>query len=99
MNFTVTRLCGGKALMVIPREDTNINLKYVPDILGEEFVVKSDHEGLMLVLNWKNMDVTLYPQGKIMFYPLDDKNLAIEYAVSIFNKIRNSKTDSTMNKK
>ncbi len=84
--------------MVIPREDVDIDLEHAPDTLGEEFVVKNDYEGLMLVLNWKDMDVTLYPQGKIMFYPIDDKNLAIEYAISIFNKIHDCQIEDSVNK-
>ncbi len=73
--------------MAIPHETMNIDLKNAVMMLGKEFVVKGNHEGLMLVLGWKEMDVTLYPQGKIMFYPLDDKSLATEYAVFIFDKI------------
>ena len=89
MKFTVTRLCGGKALMAASSEMMDINLDKATDILSADgFFKKSEEEGLMLVLGWKDMEVTLYPQGKVMFYPLAEKDLAIEYATMILEKVR-----------
>jgi len=34
------------------------------------------------------MEVTLYPQGKVMFHPLSDRDLAVEYAAMILEKVR-----------
>ena len=52
-----------------------------------EFEIKKNDGGLMLIMTWKDIEVTLYPQGKIMFYPLSDKDLAVEYATNILNKL------------
>ena len=41
----------------------------------------------MLIMEWKGMEVTIYPQGKVMFYPLSEKELAIEYATMILEKV------------
>ena len=89
MKFTVTRLCGGKALMASPAEMLDIDLNTVEEKLsGDGFTKKKNEDGLMLILDWKEMEVTLYPQGKIMFYPLAEKDLAIEYATKILEKVR-----------
>ena len=89
MKFTVTRLCGGKALMATSSETMDIDLdNAVERLSGDGFTKKSEEEGLMLVLEWKGMEVTLYPQGKVMFYPLAEKDLAIEYATMILEKTR-----------
>ena len=88
MKFTVTRLCGGKALMASPQDMADIDLDEAAEILSKEgFAKKKDEEGLMLILDWKGMEVTLYPQGKVMFYPLAEKEQAIEYSTMMLTKI------------
>lgn len=89
MKFAVTRLCGGKALMAASNEQMDIDLEKASGILSEEgFTIKKNEDGLMLITEWKEMEVTIYPQGKIMFHPLSDKDTSIEYATMILNKIR-----------
>ena len=89
MKFAITRLCGGKALMAASSEAMDIDLERASEILSTDgFVKKRNEDGLMLILDWKDMEVTLYPQGKVMFYPLAEKELAIEYATMILNKVR-----------
>lgn len=89
MKFAITRLCGGKALMAASSEAMDIDLERASKILSADgFVKKRNEDGLMLILDWKDMEVTLYPQGKVMFYPLAEKELAIEYATMILNKVR-----------
>ena len=89
MKFSVTRLCGGKALMAASSEMMDIDLDRAADILSADgFTKKKNEDGLMLVLEWKDMEVTLYPRGKVMFFPLAEKDLAIEYATMIIEKVR-----------
>ncbi len=89
MKFTVTRLCGGKALMAASSEMTDIDLEGAAQKLSEDgFTKKKNEDDLMMILEWKGMEVTLYPQGKVMFYPLSEKDLAIEYATMILDKVR-----------
>ena len=89
MKFTVTRLCGGKALMAASSEMMDIDLEGAAHKLSEDgFTKKKNEDDLMMILEWKGMEVTLYPQGKVMFYPLSEKDLAIEYATMIFDKVR-----------
>ena len=89
MKFSVTRLCGGKALMAASADRMDIDLGHASEILsGEGFVTKSLEDGLMLVMDWNGMEVTLYPQGKIMFHPLSDKDTSVRYATDILEKVR-----------
>ena len=89
MKFTVTRLCGGKALMAASSEMMDIDLEDAAQKLsGDGFTKKRNEDDLMMILEWKGMEVTLYPQGKVMFYPLSEKDLAIEYATMILDKVR-----------
>ena len=90
MRFNITRLCGGKALMASPADNMDIDLDSAAETLGEEFTVVKNEAGMMLVMSWKDMELTLYTQGKIMFHPLSDKDLAIEYATYILNKLGQS---------
>ena len=88
MKFTVTRLCGGKALMAASSESYDIDLDSAAKTLEKDgFTFQRNEEGLMLIMEWKGMEVTVYPQGKVMFYPLTEKELAIEYAAMILEKV------------
>ena len=89
MKFAVTRLCGGKALMAASSDAVDIDMEKASKILTEDgFTLKKNEDDLMLILEWKDMEVTLYPQGKVMFHPLADKDLAVEYATMILEKVR-----------
>ena len=88
MKFTVTRLCGGKALMAASSEMMDIDLEGAANKLSEDgFTKKKNEDDLMMIFDWKGMEVTLYPQGKVMFHPLSDKDLAIEYATYVLGKL------------
>ncbi len=79
MRFTVARLCGGKALMMIPREPVPLDLHEAGRILSVEAEGFSV-EGPMSVCRWRGMEMTLYDQGKVMFYPLEDRKRGIALA-------------------
>jgi len=86
MRYSVTRLCGGKALMAAPRDDIRLDLTKAAAVLSEIGEIKSC-DGMMLVFAWKEMEVTVYEQGKIMFHPLDDRGTAISYADEILRML------------
>lgn len=86
MRYSVTRLCGGKALMAAPRDPLDIDLDHAVVILASVGIVKSCDD-MMLVMSWRGMEVTLYSQGKVMFHPLDDRNAAIAYADEILGML------------
>jgi len=86
MRYSVTRLCGGKALMAAPRDRIDIDMEKAPDILSKKGEIKSAEE-MMIVMSWKGMEVTVYANGKIMFYPLDSRDDAISYANEILGAL------------
>jgi len=86
MRYTVTRLCGGKALMVAPRESVVIDLERAYGVLSEIGEMKG-MDDMMIIMSWKGMEVTVYSQGKIMFHPLDDRDTAISHANDILGTI------------
>ena len=87
MRFNITRLCGGKALMASPSDSYDIDLDIAAEKLKDEFQIVRNDGGMMLIMSWKDMELTLYPQGKVMFHPLSDKDLAIEYATYVLGKL------------
>ncbi|MCL2890563.1 MAG: hypothetical protein FWF40_01570 [Methanomassiliicoccaceae archaeon] len=86
MRYSVTRLCGGKALMVSPRDIIGVDMEKAYRTLSRTAEMKS-RDDMMIVMSWKGMDVTVYSQGKIMFHPLDDRDTAVSYANEILGEI------------
>lgn len=86
MRFTVTRLCGGKALMAASKDVLDLDMERAEKVMSERGPVKS-RDDMMLVSQWNEMEVTVYPQGKVMFFPLADKDKAVEYATDIIERI------------
>ena len=86
MRYSVTRLCGGKALMVTPCERISLDIVKISDALSKVGdIAKTDD--MMLVMSWKGVEVTVYSQGKIMFYPVDDRDVAVSYANDILSML------------
>ena len=86
MRFAITRLCGGKALMCASRDILDLDMDKARSVLSELGPIKVDDD-MMLVSEWGEMEITLYPQGKVMFHPLSEKEKAVEYATETLNKI------------
>ena len=86
MRFSVTRLCGGAALMVSPRNAMDIDIEKASHTLSKIGDIKS-RDDMMLVMSWRGMEVTLYSQGKVMFHPLSDRDTAISYASEILGML------------
>ena len=87
MRFTVTRLCGGKALMAASKDVLDLDMAKAEEVMAQRGPVKS-RDDMMLVSQWNEMEVTVYPQGKVMFFPMADKDKAVEYATDIIERIR-----------
>ena len=80
MRYTITRLCGGEALMLVPRDHIGmLNLVVLLESLSKDGIV-ARIDGLMLIMEWQGMEVTVYETGKLMFYPLKEKGEAIRHA-------------------
>ncbi len=80
MKFTTARLCGGKSLMAISTEEMDIDTEAAAKRFESEGLKVTQADDMMTTFEWNGMEVTLYRQGKIMFFPLEDKSLCIKYA-------------------
>jgi hypothetical protein len=72
--------------MAALRETLDIDIKKAAAALSKIGEIKSGDD-MMLVMLWNGMEVTLYAQGKVMFYPLDSRDLAIAYANEILGAV------------
>jgi hypothetical protein len=72
--------------MASPVQETDVDMGQAFSILSKIGEIK-EHDDLMIVMSWNGMDVTIYPQGKVMFHPLSDKVEAVKLANDIINLI------------
>ena len=72
--------------MCASRDILDLDMDKARSVLSELGPIKVDDD-MMLVSEWGEMELTLYPQGKVMFHPLSEKEKAVEYATEILNKI------------
>lgn len=87
MKFTTARLCGGKALMAISADELDIDTVEAAEHFGSQGCPITTVDEMMTVFQWNGMEVTLYRQGKVMFFPLEDKPLCIKYATEILESL------------
>jgi hypothetical protein len=88
MRFTTTRLCGGEALMAVSSEELDLDLTRAAEIFEKEGFEIKEKDDMMLIVIWNGMETTVYPQGKIMFFPLKDKKLCIDHATMLISMMR-----------
>lgn len=80
------RLCGGEALMAISAVDLDIDIMKTADVFENKGCDIKQKEEMMMVMQWNGMETTVYPQGKVMFFPLKDRSLCIKYASEILGE-------------
>ena len=49
--------------------------------------IHAQQDDMMVVFQWNGMEVTLYRQGKVMYFPLEDKALCIRYATELLESL------------
>ena len=79
--------------MAIPADPMGIDLGKAAGLVSSRGLQISHQDELMLVFSWNGMEVTLYPQGKIMFFPLEDKALCIKYAAEMLESLASENND------
>ena len=87
MKFTTARLCGGKALMAVSADVLDIDMDAAAERIVSEGFPISTKDDMMMTFQWNGMETTLYKQGKVMFFPLEDKQLCIKYATQILESL------------
>ncbi|MBO4763645.1 MAG: hypothetical protein J5485_03375 [Candidatus Methanomethylophilaceae archaeon] len=74
--------------MAIPADPMEIDLGKAAETLSSKGWTLSQMDEMMAVFKWNGMDVTLYPQGKMMFFPLEDRASCIKYATEALGSLR-----------
>ncbi len=87
MRFTTARLCGGKSLMAISADPMDIDLSKAAETISSRGLGITQQDEMMVVFQWNGMEVTLYRQGKVMYFPLEDKALCIKYATELLESL------------
>lgn len=87
MRFTTARLCGGKALMAVSADEMDIDMEKAAAKFESEGYQITQKDDMMIVFQWNGMETTLYRQGKVMFFPLEDKHLCIKYATEMLESL------------
>lgn len=88
MRFTTARLCGGKALMAVSADELDIDTAKAAERFRAEGCQVTQQDDMMVVFTWNGMETTLYRQGKVMFFPLEDKHLCIKYATEMLESLK-----------
>ena len=86
MKFSIARLCGGKALMAVSADIMDIDMEAAAKKIESGGLKINTKDDQMIVYIWKDMEVTLYKPGKVMFFPLSDKATCIRYATEILEQ-------------
>lgn len=87
MRFTTARLCGGTSLMAISADPMDIDLSKAAETISSRGLDITQQDEMMVVFQWNGMEVTLYRQGKVMYFPLEDKALCIKYATELLESL------------
>ena len=73
--------------MAIPADDLRLDMNGVSERLEGAGCPIKQRDEMLVVLDWKGMETTIYPQGKVMFFPLKDRSLCIKYAMEILGEV------------
>ena len=76
MKYHMIPLCGGKSMMLSPSERFDIDLMAVSASFDDVLRVSKD----MMEFMFRDVKITLYPNGSVMFYHFTDLDVARSYA-------------------
>lgn len=79
MKFKVERICRTDSMSAIPRDRLRIDLAASAERLREEGMPVEPFE-LYMVARLEGLEATVYPSGRVLFHPLNDKARAKELA-------------------
>ena len=73
--------------MAISADPMDIDLSKAAETLSSRGLDITQQDDMMVVFQWNGMEVTLYRQGKVMYFPLEDKALCIRYATELLESL------------
>ena len=84
MKFKVERICHTDSMSAIPMERIRFDLKASMENLKRAGHTVESHE-LFLAIKMNELDVTIYPSGRLLIHPLNDKPKAMDLAQHVFS--------------
>ncbi|MDD1771634.1 MAG: hypothetical protein LUQ09_01795 [Methanomassiliicoccales archaeon] len=84
MKFKVERICCYDSMSAMPMDRTRLDLK-ASEMRLREAGFEVEPQDLYLTVNIDEMDVTIYPGGRVLIHPMNDKAKAKELAQKIFD--------------
>ncbi len=73
--------------MAISADPMDIDLSKAAEAISSRGMDITQQDEMMVVFQWNGMEVTLYRQGKVMYFPLEDKTLCIKYATELLESL------------
>ncbi len=83
LRFTVTRLCGGQDLLLTPDHKIPVDIDRVHSEMKSRYTKNSQ----FVKFDWKDVCVTVYPAGSVMFFFFNDRVKAEKYARELLSEI------------
>ncbi len=83
MRFRVERICRTDSMSAVPMEKVRFDLPASAESIGKAGYTVETHE-LYLVMTVDGLDVTVYPSGRVLIHPINDKKRAKELAQRLF---------------
>jgi hypothetical protein len=87
--YGMIRLCEGRSIMLTPRCSVEIDMDNAAKIIRP--VTRFEDE--FIKVEWCGTLVTLYQKGSMLFYHLDDRDVAERYATAILTTLHLVKPD------
>ena len=84
MKFKVERICCYDSMSAMPIDRTRLDLKASEKALRDAGY-EVEPEELYLTIKVDEMDITVYPGGRVLIHPMNDKTKAKELAQRIFD--------------
>ncbi|HUT27455.1 MAG TPA: hypothetical protein VMW85_05360 [Methanomassiliicoccales archaeon] len=84
MKFKVERICRTDSMSAIPMERIRFDLKASVETIEQAGHAVESQE-LYLAIKMEGLDVTIYPSGRMLIHPLNDKPKAKELAQRVFS--------------
>ena len=81
MKNVFLRLCGGFSVMIRPDRDLSL------DLSGIDCFDTFYRGNALMKFRWEGGEVTLYRNGGLIFYHLEDQELAGRYAADIYSRL------------
>lgn len=89
MKFKIVRLCTGDAFSVVPQEIIRFDLDRVAEILGRNGM-EIINPGVMIIARLKDVEMTIYTNGRLMIRPIQEKERVESIANEIYRCLKNA---------